>query len=183
MKFQILFPGENKKNISVCYLLKISPRVLRVNGVITSRTRWTIKDLLGFRLSPKIAFMVIFWQPTYPKVYEISQVPKLLTYLFQTSFLESLSKLSTISLLGQTGLNKQCVQDQGRTRTMVKMKPGKINIRIWWYLNRFENNIMIKSQFYVEAQDSWLPPAEPMSKNEASDQGLPCLSLIHLQKY
>ena len=31
MKCQILFSGKNKKNISKCHLLKILPRVLRVN--------------------------------------------------------------------------------------------------------------------------------------------------------
>ena len=31
MKCQILFSGENKKNISICCLLKILPRVLSVN--------------------------------------------------------------------------------------------------------------------------------------------------------
>ena len=30
MKFQILFSGKNKKNISKCRLLKFLPRVLRV---------------------------------------------------------------------------------------------------------------------------------------------------------
>ena len=33
MKFQILFSGKNKKNISKCHLLKFLPRVLRVKGV------------------------------------------------------------------------------------------------------------------------------------------------------
>ena len=32
MKCQNLFSGKNKKNISVCCLLKILPRVLSVNG-------------------------------------------------------------------------------------------------------------------------------------------------------
>ena len=31
MKCHILFSGKNKKNISVCFLLKILPEVLRVN--------------------------------------------------------------------------------------------------------------------------------------------------------
>ena len=31
MKYHILFSGKNKKNISKCCLLKILPRVLRVN--------------------------------------------------------------------------------------------------------------------------------------------------------
>ena len=31
MKWQITFSGKNKKNISICCLLKILPRVLNVN--------------------------------------------------------------------------------------------------------------------------------------------------------
>ena len=32
MKCQILFPGKNKKNISMCHLMKILPRVLSVKA-------------------------------------------------------------------------------------------------------------------------------------------------------
>ena len=35
MKCQNLFFGENKKNISICHLLKILPRVLRINNLYT----------------------------------------------------------------------------------------------------------------------------------------------------
>ena len=36
MKYQKLFSGKNKKNISNCRLLKILPRVLSVNRVMVS---------------------------------------------------------------------------------------------------------------------------------------------------
>ena len=40
MKCQILFPGENKKNISKCHLLKILPKVLSIKS-------------LGYHIQPK----------------------------------------------------------------------------------------------------------------------------------
>ena len=42
MKYQNLFSGKNKKNISKCRLLKILPRVLSVNMVL----RCKVNDLL-----------------------------------------------------------------------------------------------------------------------------------------
>ena len=39
MKCQNLFSGKNKKNISICYLLKILPRVLSIK-LIYDTTEW-----------------------------------------------------------------------------------------------------------------------------------------------
>ena len=38
MKFQILFSGKNKKDISKCRLLEILPRVLRVRSIQIQQT-------------------------------------------------------------------------------------------------------------------------------------------------
>ena len=38
MKSQNFFPGKNKKNISLCHLLKILPRVLSDNSILTLKT-------------------------------------------------------------------------------------------------------------------------------------------------
>ena len=43
MKCQILFSGKNKKNISICHLLKILPRVLSIKVLITITPNDTLK--------------------------------------------------------------------------------------------------------------------------------------------
>ena len=43
MKHQILFKGKNKKNISVCRLLKILLRVLSIKIVVAGLREWGIK--------------------------------------------------------------------------------------------------------------------------------------------
>ena len=55
MKFQILFSGKNKKNISKCRLLKFLPRVLRVKVLVA---------MLG-RASSEVYLLVNFFSNLY----------------------------------------------------------------------------------------------------------------------
>ena len=46
MKCRILFSGKNKKNVSICLLLKILSRVLRVNTYIKALITTAADDVL-----------------------------------------------------------------------------------------------------------------------------------------
>ena len=43
MKCQNLFSGKMKKNISICHLLKILPRVLSVNEIFWNKQKWKLQ--------------------------------------------------------------------------------------------------------------------------------------------
>ena len=56
MKCQILFSGENKKNISKCRLLKILPRVLSVKAIDSNMEIISIQPTKNSNSAKFIAF-------------------------------------------------------------------------------------------------------------------------------
>ena len=84
MKCQIPFPGNDKKNISKCCLLKILPTVLSVNKTNTDQTAWKKHTelrkslcrtclnihfhLLRFTLVITNIIKTILWKPEVTKV-------------------------------------------------------------------------------------------------------------------
>ena len=58
MKSQILFPGKNKKNISLCRLLKILPRVLSVKVPVTVTADDMVYSKIFFHFSKKIQGLI-----------------------------------------------------------------------------------------------------------------------------